>query len=70
MEMHEDAVQKGERVLIVEDLLATGGTARATVELVEEAGGRVQGLGFLIELMDLKGREQLSDYRVEALISY
>jgi adenine phosphoribosyltransferase len=68
--MHEDAVEKGERVLIVDDLLATGGTARATVKLVEEAGGRVQGLGFLIELVDLKGRERLSDHRIEALISY
>jgi adenine phosphoribosyltransferase len=70
LEMHEDAVEKGERVLIVDDLLATGGTARATVKLVEEAGGRVQGLGFLIELVDLKGRERLSDHRIEALISY
>jgi len=70
LEMHRDAVEKGERVLIVDDLLATGGTARATVELVEEAGGTVAGLGFLIELEELKGREKLSEYRVEALLSY
>ena len=70
LEMHEDAVVEGERVLIVDDLLATGGTARATADLVEEAGGTVEGLSFLIELEELKGREQLSDYRVEALLSY
>lgn len=70
LEMHEDAVVKGERVLIVDDLLATGGTARATVDLVIEAGGTVEGLGFLIELEELKGRALLEGYRIEALLSY
>ena len=70
LEMHEDAVERGERVLIVDDLLATGGTARATVALVEEAGGTVAGLGFLIELEELKGRQLLSDHRVESLLLY
>ena len=70
LEMHADAISSGERVLIVDDLLATGGTARATVELVEEAGGKVVGVGFLIELEELEGREQLQGYRVEALLSY
>ena len=70
LEMHEDAVERGERVLIVDDLLATGGTARATVALVEEAGGTVAGLGFLIELEELKGRQLRSDHRVESLLLY
>ena len=70
LEMHEDAVVEGERVLIVDDLLATGGTARATVALVEEAGGTVEGLSFLIELEELDGRALLEGYRIEALLSY
>lgn len=70
LEMHLDAVVKNEKVLIVDDLLATGGTARATCELVKKNGGIVGGLGFLIELSDLKGREKLRDYNVHALIQY
>jgi len=69
-EMHVDAIQKGDRVLIVDDLLATGGTARAACNLVEQLGGTVVELDFLIELSFLKGRERLQPYNVFALISY
>ena len=57
-------------VLIIDDLLATGGTVKATINLVEKMGGIVAGLGFLIELADLKGREILGDYPIKALITY
>jgi adenine phosphoribosyltransferase len=70
LEMHIDAVQPGERVLIVDDLLATGGTAKATAELVEKAGGKVAGFAFLIELAFLKGREKLNGYDIFSLIQY
>src|SRR5215470_3101467 len=58
LEIHRDAIQKGQRVLIVDDLLATGGTAEATVNLVKSLGGKVAGLGFVVELDFLKGREK------------
>ncbi|HOK48758.1 MAG TPA: adenine phosphoribosyltransferase [Sedimentibacter sp.] len=70
LEIHKDAIQKGQKVLIVDDLLATGGTMFATAKLVEKLGGEVVGLCFLIELKDLKGREKLKEYRVESLITY
>ena len=70
VEMHEDAVEEGDRVLIVDDLLATGGTARATADLVAAAGGEVVGLGFLVELTSLSGREKVGDYPVVSLLSY
>ena len=70
IEMHHDGIARSERVLIVDDLIATGGTAQATVRLVEELGGEVVGLGFLIELSFLKGRELLSGYDVRSLIQY
>jgi adenine phosphoribosyltransferase len=70
IEMHADALQPGERVLIVDDLLATGGTARAAAELVEEAGGQVAGIAFIVELAELDGRTQLLPWEVHALISY
>jgi len=70
LELHADAVLPGERVLVVDDLLATGGTARATVELIESLGGEVVGLSFFIELSFLKGRDALADYRVHALVDY
>ena len=62
--MHRDAIEPGQRVLIVDDLLATGGTARATVDLVKQLGGDVVGVAVLIELVDLKGREQLAGENV------
>jgi adenine phosphoribosyltransferase len=70
IEMHEDGVEKGERVLIVDDLLATGGTAAATAELVTSQGGDVIGFGFIVELLFLNGREKLTEYSLESLISY
>jgi len=70
LEIHRDGVEPGERVLIVDDVLATGGTARATARLVERIGGKVVGIAFLIELGFLKGRQQLDGYDLFTLISY
>jgi adenine phosphoribosyltransferase len=70
LEVHRDAIQPGSRVLIVDDLLATGGTARAVTELVEQLGGSIQGLGFLVELTFLGGREKLGNYNVFSLLQY
>ena len=70
LEMHSDAIAKGERVLIVDDLIAIGGTAAATANLVESVGGQVVGLGFVVELSFLEGRKRLSGYPVESLIKY
>lgn len=68
--IHKDAIKKGQKVLIIDDLLATGGTMKATIDLVEKLGGIVVGLGFLIELEELKGRELLQGYDYKALIKY
>ena len=68
--MHKDAIKPGQKVVIIDDLLATGGTMEAAVKLVESLGGEVVGLGFLIELLDLKGRELLKGYNVKTLIEY
>jgi adenine phosphoribosyltransferase len=70
LEMHADAVRPGEKVLLVDDLLATGGTLGATCKLVEELGGKVIGIGCLIELDFLKGREKLQGYNVRSLIHF
>jgi adenine phosphoribosyltransferase len=70
LEMHTDAVRSGMRVLVHDDLLATGGTAKALCELVEELGGTVVGCGFLVELAFLHGRERLAAHEVHALLSY
>lgn len=70
LEMHKDAIKPGQRVLIVDDLLATGGTTMATVKLVEMLGGQVAGIAFLIELTFLHGREKLKGYDVHAEIQY
>ncbi|MBN1997260.1 adenine phosphoribosyltransferase [candidate division KSB1 bacterium] len=70
LEMHEDAVSAGQKVLIVDDLLATGGTAKATAHLVERLGAKVAGFGFVVELDFLRGRDNLSTYRVESLVHY
>lgn len=70
LEMHRDAVHPGERVLVVDDVLATGGTASATCRLVEELGGVVAGLGFLIEIDGLDGRSRLGERMVESLVRY
>jgi adenine phosphoribosyltransferase len=68
--IHEDAITRGQRVLIVDDVLATGGTMGATIRLVEQLGGTVAGIAFLVELSFLKGREKLSPHQIDALISY
>lgn len=68
--MHEDALKPGDHVLLVDDLLATGGTMAASAELVEMMGGKVMGAGFIIELNFLKGREKLKKYDVFSLIQY
>lgn len=70
LEIHKDAVRPGERVLIVDDVLATGGTARATAALVERIGGKIVGIATLIELDFLKGREQLHGYDLFSLINF
>lgn len=70
LEMHQDSIQKGERVLLHDDLLATGGTALAACKLIERLGGEVIQVSFLVELSFLKGREKLSDYAVRSVISY
>jgi adenine phosphoribosyltransferase len=70
LEIHSDGISKGERVLIVDDLIAIGGTAAATARLVESVGGEVVGLGFVVELTFLDGRRRLEGYSVESLIKY
>jgi adenine phosphoribosyltransferase len=70
LEIHKDAIQPGTRVLIVDDLLATGGTARATAQLVEILGAKIAGIGVLIELTFLNGRDKLSGYDVFSLLKY
>jgi adenine phosphoribosyltransferase len=70
LEIHRDAIEAGQRVLIVDDLLATGGTVRGTIELVERLKGQVVGLAFLVELDFLKGRERLEGRRVTSVVSY
>jgi adenine phosphoribosyltransferase len=70
LEIHRDAISHGQRVIIVDDLLATGGTAQATVSLAESLGAKVIGCGFVVELDFLKGREKLSKYNVFSLLHY
>ena len=70
IEMHNDAILPGEQVLIIDDLIATGGTALAAAKLVESLGGTVAGFGFLVELTFLPGRQKLKDYDVQSLIQY
>ncbi len=70
LEIHRDAIRPGERILVIDDVLATGGTAEATCRLVEALGGTVVGLGFLLELDGLGGRARLGDRRIESLARY
>ncbi len=70
LEIHHDAIEPNEKVLIVDDLLATGGTVKAVTELVKELRGKISGIAFLIELADLKGRDKIKDYPVHSLIKY
>lgn len=70
LQLHQDAIQPGDKVLVCDDLLATGGTTAATIELVEKLGGEVVGLAFLIELLDLKGRDLIQGYDIFTLMEY
>ena len=70
IEIHKDALAKGERILLVDDLLATGGTAKASCELIESLGGKIAGIAFIIELTDLHGRDKLSGKEVFSLVKY
>ncbi len=70
LEVHKDAFVAGQNILLVDDLLATGGTMEAAAKLVEKAGGKVQGIAFVVELSDLNGREKISDYGVYSLVKY
>ncbi len=70
VEMHEDAVSEGDRILLVDDLLATGGTAAAAAKLLESQGGKIEEIAFVIELSDLKGREKLGDREIFSLLTY
>ncbi|MBR5421502.1 MAG: adenine phosphoribosyltransferase [Lachnospiraceae bacterium] len=70
IEMHTDSFEKGAKVLIVDDLIATGGTTDAMIKLVEKLGGEVVGVCVLIELPDLKGREKIAGYRLDSIVSY
>jgi adenine phosphoribosyltransferase len=70
LEMHRDAIQPGEHVLVINDVVATGGTAAATARMVESLGGIVAGFGFIIELTFLDGRKKLGEHQVASLIQY
>ncbi len=70
LEIHKDAIEAGDKVLIVDDLIATGGTSKAVCKMVERLGGKIVGLEFLIELTFLKGREKLKEYNVFSIIKY
>lgn len=70
LQLHKDAIKPGQRVIIVDDLLATGGTIAATIQLVEKLGGIVVGTAFIIELLDLKGREKIRDHEIFTLVQY
>jgi adenine phosphoribosyltransferase len=70
LEIHQDAIAKGQRVIIVDDLLATGGTAEATARLAESLGGKIAGLGFVVELDFLQGRDKFKNYDVFSLLRY
>ena len=70
VEMHTDAIQKGQKVVVVDDLIATGGTIKASIDLVEKLGGEVKKVIFLMELAGLEGRKKLAGYDVDAVIKY
>jgi adenine phosphoribosyltransferase len=70
IEMHEDAIKPGQKVVIVDDLLATGGTTESNIKLVEKLGGKVVGIIYFIELSFLNGRDKLKDYNVESIVQF
>ncbi|WP_024831250.1 adenine phosphoribosyltransferase [Ruminiclostridium josui] len=70
LEMHSDAIKPGQRVLIVDDLLATGGTTQANIRLIEKLGGEVAGIVYFIELLSLNGRDKLKGYKVDSIVKF
>jgi adenine phosphoribosyltransferase len=70
LEIHQDAICAGEKILIIDDLLATGGTVKAVIELVEKLSGKVSGIGFVIELVDLNGKDKFEKYPVYSLVKF
>ena len=70
LEIHQDSIKPGQKVIIVDDLLATGGTLEAIIKLVERLGGKVEGIWCLIELVDLKGRQRLNGYKVDSCVEF
>ena len=70
IEMHKDSIKPGQKVVIVDDLIATGGTTEAIIKLIEQLGGQVVKICFVMELAGLKGREKLAGYEVESVITY
>ena len=70
LEIHQDAIEPGNRVLIIDDLIATGGTARAVADIVEKMGGTVVGLAFMVELTALKGRQKLGNHKITSVLKY
>ncbi|MCR5023578.1 MAG: adenine phosphoribosyltransferase [Lachnospiraceae bacterium] len=70
LEVHKDSIQPGQKVVIVDDLMATGGTTEAVIKLVESLGGKVVHISFLLELAGLKGRERLKDYEISSVVQY
>lgn len=70
LEIHKDSISPGEKILVIDDLLATGGTVKAVVDLVNQLGGKVAGIGFVIELVDLRGKEKLKDYPIFSLVKF
>lgn len=70
LEIHQDSIKPGQKVIIVDDLLATGGTLEAIIKLVERLGGKVEGICCLIELVDLKGRQRLNGYKVDSCVEF
>lgn len=70
LEIHQDAIGAGEKVLIIDDLLATGGTVEAVIQLVKQLGGKVAGIGFVIELIDLKGKDKFKEYSIYSLVKF
>lgn len=70
LEIHKDAIDEGDKILLVDDLLATGGTTKASVDLIEELGGNIIGIAFLLELVDLNGREKIEGYDIFTLLQH
>ncbi|MHB8154749.1 MAG: adenine phosphoribosyltransferase, partial [Candidatus Omnitrophota bacterium] len=70
LEIHQDAITPGEKILIIDDLLATGGTVEAVIQLVKQLGGKIAGIGFVIELVDLNGKDKFKEYQLYSLVKF